>query len=200
MSQQAVDPKQRAQNRKVVSGLVLLFAAPVILAYVAHYMGWFKVATQNHGTLLEAPYPHFEQFEWANADGEKLHFRDFETLWWWIYLPQSNECLETCDLTVKWLTRNHLALGKNSDKLKRLVVFPSDVSYEDKVENAEKIILAKGSAEGKDTRLERGKVYLMDPHGNVFMKYEPVNNQDEAIASSKGLRDDVRKAIKVTGL
>ena len=40
----------------------------------------------------------------------------------------------------------------------------------------------------------------MDPHGNVFMQYEPVNNQDEAIASSKGLRDDVRKAIKVTGL
>ncbi|GAA0206075.1 hypothetical protein GCM10009123_11930 [Kangiella japonica] len=200
MSQQAVDPKQRAQNRRVVSGLVLLFAAPVILAYVAHYMGWFNVATQNHGTLLEAPYPHFEQFEWVSAEDEQLHFRDFETLWWWIYLPESNECAETCDLTVKWLTRNHLALGKNADKLKRLVVFPTAVSYVEKVEDAEKIILAKGSAKASRNSLERGKVYLMDPHGNVFMQYEPVNNQEEAIARSKGLRDDVRKAMKVTGL
>lgn len=200
MSQQAVDPKQRAQNRRVVSGLVLLFAAPVILAYLAHYMGWFNVATQNNGTLLEAPYPHFEKFDWVSADGEELHFRDFETLWWWIYLPQADECDAQCDLTVKWLTRNHLALGKNTDKLKRLVVFPGAVSYQEKVQEADKIVLAKGNAQGDGASLERGKVYLMDPHGNIFMQYEPVSTQDEAIANSKGLRDDVRKAMKVTGL
>jgi cytochrome oxidase Cu insertion factor (SCO1/SenC/PrrC family) len=200
MTQPAVDPKQRGKNRRVVSGLVLLFAAPVILAYIAHYMGWFNVATQNNGTLLKAPYPHFEKFEWATADDEKLHFKDFETKWWWVYLPESDECLQTCDTTIKWLTRNHLALGKEADKLKRLVVFPSQVIYQDKVEQADKIILAKGKAQGDGTQLERGKVYLMDPHGNLFMQYEPVNNQDEAIATSKGIRDDVRKAMKITGL
>lgn len=200
MSQQAVDPKQRTKNRRVVSGLVLLFAAPVILAYIAHYMGWFNVATQNNGTLLEAPYPQFEQFEWSGTDNEPLHFRNFETKWWWVYLPESDECLKTCDTTIKWLTRNHLALGKEADKLKRLVVFPSQINYQDKVEEADKIVLAKGSATGQETSLERGKVYLMDPHGNLFMQYEPVNNQEEAVASSKGIRDDVRKAMKVTGL
>ncbi len=200
MSQQAVDPKQRTKNRRVVSGLVLLFAAPVILAYVAHYMGWFNVATQNNGTLLQTPYPHFEQFEWTSADGETLHFRDFETKWWWVYIAESDDCATTCDTTIKWLTRNHLALGKQADKLKRLVVFPSQVNYQDKVEDADKIVLGKGSAKNATSELERGKVYLMDPHGNLFMQYEPVNNQEEAIASSKGLRDDARKAMKVTGL
>ena len=204
MSQQAVDPKQRTKNRRVVSGLVLLFAAPVILAYIAHYMGWFNVATQNNGTLLKAPYPHFEQFEWTSADDETLHFKDFETKWWWVYLPESDDCSQTCDTTIKWLTRNHLALGKQADKLKRLVVFPSQVNYQDKVEEADKIVLAKGAIErgpdSKTSSLERGKVYLMDPHGNLFMHYEPVKNQEEAIATSKGIRDDVRKAMKVTGL
>lgn len=200
MSQQTVDPKQRTKNRRVVSGLVLLFAAPVILAYVAHYMGWFNIATQNNGTLLEAPYPHFEQYQWQTAEGEKLHFREFETKWWWVYLPKSDDCSQTCDTTVKWLTRNHLALGKQADKLKRLVVFPSQVIGQEKVEDADKIVLAKGSIAGGNPQLQRGKVYLMDPHGNLFMQYEPVHTQDEAIASSKGLRDDVRKAMKVTGL
>ncbi|GAA4359027.1 hypothetical protein [Kangiella marina] len=200
MSQQAVDLKQRTKNRRVVSGLVLLFAAPVIVAYIAHYMGWFNVATQNNGTLLKAPYPHFEQFEWTSTEDDKLHFRDFETLWWWIYLPQSDDCAETCETTVQWLTRTHLTLGKQADKLKRLVVFPSQVNYQDKVEDADKILLAKGSATNPTSSLERGKVYLMDPHGNIFMQYDAVNNQEEAIASSKGIRDDARKAMKITGL
>lgn len=200
MSQQAVDPKQRASNRRVVSGLVLLFAAPVILAYIAHYMGWFNIATQNNGKLLQSPYPHFEQFQWTSAEGEPLHFRDYETLWWWIYLPQSDACETTCETTIKWLTRTHLTLGKEADKLKRLVVFPSKVNYQEKVENTDKILLAQGPARNNASELERGKVYLMDPHGNIFMQYEPVSTQEEAKASSKGIRDDVRKAMKVTGL
>ena len=205
MSQQTVDPKQRRNNRRVVSGLVLLFAAPVILAYVAHYMGWFNVATQNHGTLLKAPYPHFEHFEWSSNDEQPLHFRDFETYWWWIYVAQSDDCSVTCDTTIKWITRNHLALGKDAEKLRRLVVFPSKVNYSDKIEASDKILLAKGSAEGSNSEgtavsLERGKVYLMDPHGNIFMQYDSVSNQEEAIATSKGFREDVRKAMKITGL
>ncbi|AOE48998.1 hypothetical protein [Kangiella sediminilitoris] len=200
MSQQTVDPKQRKSNRRVVSALVLLFAAPVILAYIAHYMGWFNIATQNNGKLLESPYPHFEQFEWSSASGDPLHFRDFETLWWWVYIPQSDDCGNTCEMTIKWLTRTHVTLGKEAEKLKRLVVFPSEVNYQDKVEDADKIVLARGSAKNSETELERGKVYLMDPHGNIFMQYDSVSTQEEAKASSKGIRDDVRKAMKVTGL
>jgi len=200
MSQQPVDPKQKTKNRRVVSGLVLLFAAPVLLAYVANYMGWFKMATKNNGTLIESPVPNFQQFQWASAKGDPLHFKDFETLWWWVYLPESDDCLKTCETTIQWLTRTHVTLGKQSDKLKRLVVFPSQVQYQDKVEDAEKIILGQGSAKNTTSELERGKVYLMHPNGDIFMQYEPVHNQDEAIATSKGLRDDVRRAMKITGL
>ena len=114
MSQQTVDPKVRSQNRKVVSALVLVFAAPVILAYVAMHMGWFQVATKNNGTLLESPYPHFGQFQWYGVDDEPLHFKDFETQWWWIYFPEQNTCDEACELNIHWLTQTHATLGKES--------------------------------------------------------------------------------------
>lgn len=200
MSQQPVDPKQKTKNRRVVSGLVFLFAAPVILAYIANYMGWFNVAKNNNGTLLQTPVPNFQQFEWVGADEKALHFKDFETLWWWVYLPKSNDCSTTCQITIKWLTRTHLTLGKESDKLKRLVVFPSEIQYQDKVDDAEKIILAQGPAKSAKSQLARGKVYLMHPNGDIFMQYDAVHTKEEAIATSKGLRDDVRRAMKITGL
>lgn len=203
MSQQTVDPKVRSHNRKVVSALVLVFAAPVILAYVAMHMGWFHVATKNNGTLLDTPYPHFDQFEWFGVDEQPLHFKDFETQWWWIYFPEQNTCDAACELNIHWLTQTHATLGKESEKLTRLIVFPDDIIYEYKVQDSEQLRLARGNGQptiGDGVQLETGKIYLMDVHGNIFMRYEPVADEQEAMMRSKGLRDDVRRAIKSTGL
>ena len=80
---------------------------------------------------------------------------------------------------------------------------PDDIIYEDKVKDNEQLRLARGNGQptkGDGVQLEAGKVYLMDVHGNIFMRYEPVANEQEAVMRSKGLRDDVRRAIKATGL
>ena len=203
MSQPAVDPKVRRQNRKVVSALVLLFAAPVILAYVAFHMGWFNVATKNKGTLLPSPYPRFEQFQWFDADSKALHFKDFETQWWWIYFPESNQCDSTCELNMHLLTQTHAGLGKESEKITRLVIFPSEIKYTDRVENEQQLRLAKGDGrptEGDGAQLESGKIYIMDVHGNIFMQYSSAGSEDEAKVRSRELRDDIRRAFKATGL
>ncbi|NVK22873.1 MAG: hypothetical protein HWD86_10165 [Kangiellaceae bacterium] len=207
MSQPAVDPnvdqKQRSQNRKVVSALVLLFAAPVILAYVAFHMGWFNAASKNKGTILPSPYPRFEQFQWFDSEGQELHFKNFETRYWWIYFPQTNECDSQCDINMRLLTQTHAGLGKESEKLTRLVVFPSDIQYVDKVEKPEQLQLAKGNGQptqGDGAQLEAGKIYAMDVHGNIFMQYEPVTNEEEAKLRSKDLRTDIRRVMKTTGL
>lgn len=136
-------------------------------------------------------------------DDEPLHFKDFETQWWWVYFPEQNTCDEACELNIHWLTQTHATLGKESEKLTRLIVFPDDIIYEDKVQDSEQLQLARGNGQptvGEGAQLESGKIYLMDVHGNIFMRYEPVTDEQEAIMRSKGLRDDVRRAIKATGL
>ncbi len=193
----------RSQNRRVVSGLIFLFVVPVILAYVAFYQGWFTQPTRNHGTLLESPYPRFEQFSWFNAEGEPLHFRDFETQWWWLYFPASNECDEVCELNMEFLARTHQGMGKRVEKLTRLAIFPSEILYAERIEKFEQLQLAKGNGQphiGDKVKLKPGKIYAMDVHGNIFMQYEAVKTQDEARMRAKDLRDDIVRAMRNTGL
>ncbi len=198
-----LDEQTKRQNRRVISGLVLLFVVPVVLAYTAFYMGWFEQPTRNKGTLLESPYPRFEQFTWMNQAGEPLHFKDFETQWWWIYFPKTNQCDAECELNMAFLTRTHQGLGKRIEKLTRMAIFPSDIQYADRVEKAEQLRLAKGTGQahiGDGVQLEAGKIYAMDVHGNIFMQYEPVATEEEARMKAKDLRDDIVRAMRNTGL
>ncbi len=211
-----LDEKTKRQNRRVISGLFLLFVVPVVLAYTAYYMGWFTQATKNKGVLLEKvyqcprdempdepSYPCFENFAWTDADGNPLHFKNFETQWWWIYFPKSNECDAECDLNMEFLARTHQGLAKRIEKLTRLAVFPSEVNYTDPLEKPEQLQLAKGNGQphiGSGAKLEAGKIYAMDVHGNIFMQYEPVKTEEEARLKAKDLRDDIVRAMRNTGL
>lgn len=198
-----LDEQTKRQNRRVISGLVLLFVLPVVLAYTAFYMGWFTQATKNKGTLLEYPYPNFGQFTWFNQEGEQLHFRDFETQWWWLYFPKSNECDAECELNMEFLSRTHQGLGKRIEKLTRLAIFPSEIKYSERAEKTEQLQLAKGNGQahiGDGAQLELGKIYAMDVHGNIFMQYEPAKTLEEARMKAKDLRDDVVRAMRNTGL
>lgn len=197
------DEQTKKQNRRAVSGLVILFIVPVVLAYVAYYQGWFTQATRNNGTLLESPYPRFEQFSWLDAQGEPLHFKEFETQWWWIYLPESNLCDAKCELNLEFLTRSHQGLAKRIEKLTIMMIFPDDIQYGERVKNTEQLRLAKGTGQphiGEGANLESGKIYAMDVHGNIFMKYDAVKTQDEAMQQSKALRDDIVRVMRNTGL
>lgn len=193
--QPELSPAQRRASRRTMLAMVFLFVTPVVLAYIAQQMDWFNTATRHNGTLMESPYPQFEQFDWQDAQGEDLHFKDFETQWWWVYLPAANECDAHCELNMEFLTRSHSGLAKKAEKLTRLVVFPSEVVYQDRVKNQEQLRLAKGSSNA----LERDKIYAMDVHGNIFMQYDTVKDLEEATERSKGLRDDMRHAMKMTG-
>ncbi len=211
-----LDEKTKRQNRRVISGLVLLFVVPVILAYTAFYMGWFEQPTRNQGVLLEKTYqcprdggeseksyPCFEHFAWFDEAGQPLHFKDFETQWWWVYFPKSNECDQECELNMNFLTRTHLGLGKRIEKLTRLAVFPNQILYTDRVAKPEQLKLARGNGNahiGKGVQLEIGKIYAMDVHGNIFMQYEPVKTEEEARMKAKDLRDDIVRAMRNTGL
>lgn len=202
-SVQPLDDKTKRENRRVISALVLLFVVPVVLAYTAFYMGWFNQATKNKGTLLESPYPRFEQFTWLDEKGEPLHFKDFETQWWWLYFPESNECDAQCELNMTFLARTHQGLGKRIEKLTRMAIFPSDIQYGERVEKPEQLKLAKGNGQahiGSGASLELGKIYAMDVHGNIFMQYEPVKNETEARMKAKDLRDDIVRVMRNTGL
>ncbi len=205
-SQQAATSEleqNRRKNRQVISALVLLFVVPVVLAYVAFYQGWFNQATRNHGELLESPYPRFEQFQWYGADGQPLHFKDFETQWWWLYFPKSNQCDAECEVNMEFLSRTHQGLGKRIEKLTRLVIFPSENRYAEKNEKPEQLQIAYGNGQahlGEGAALELGKIYAMDVHGNIFMQYEPVENLEQARVKAKDLRDDIVRAMRNTGL
>lgn len=193
----------KRKNRQVISGLVVLFVVPVILAYTAFYMGWFNQPTKNKGVLLESPYPRFEQFAWFDEAGEALHFKDFETQWWWLYFPESNQCNAECELNMSFMARVHQGLGKRVEKLTRMAIFPDEIQYADRVEKKLQLRLAKGNGKphiGDGVQLEVGKIYAMDVHGNIFMQYEPVKNEQEARMKAKDLRDDIVRAMRNTGL
>ena len=48
--------KTQSKNRLILIAVLLLFAAPLVIAFVLNQQGWHPQNTRNSGTLVEPPY------------------------------------------------------------------------------------------------------------------------------------------------
>jgi len=110
------------RNRWVPLAIVLLFAAPMLIAVLLNYSGWQPGATRNHGTMVQPPVD-IGATPVTLAAGGKLDWRDPQWHWNLVALP-NGACGADCQKQLAAVMRMRLTLGRNAERLHVLYLGP----------------------------------------------------------------------------
>lgn len=179
------------QNRKRLglALIVLLFAAPIVTAYVLNAIGWRPSGMRNYGTLVEPP----QDLTTARLlldDGKPLGWKDDEWSWTLVALTAPG-CAERCLERIDELRRARLTLNQNAYRV-RIVVLDETLpgSALDRLKPVQRA--RDGDARLADWRPKTdGDVaaVLIDPHGFLVLSYP-------AGYDANRLRKDLARLIK----
>lgn len=111
------------RNRLIPIAIVLVFAAPMLIAALLNYSGWQPGATRNHGILVQPP-ADISAAPVTLASGARLDWRDPQWHWNLIALP-NGACAEACQAQLAAVLRMRLTLGRNAERLHVLYLGPA---------------------------------------------------------------------------
>jgi hypothetical protein len=178
----------RNKNRLVLVLVALVFAAPLLVAYVMNREGWRPQQTRNSGILVEPPRD-VTTASVTLADGTKLMWRDPQWHWTLLALPGA-QCAAQCQARLDEVLRMHITLGRNAERL-RLVYLGPALPNEYLAARAawqagqdDTGALAEYRAQGDDALA----LALVDPNGLLMLRYSQGY-------SAQGLRSDIQKLL-----
>lgn len=172
-------------NRWVLVLLVLLFVLPVVLATLLYLAGWRPSSSGNHGELIQ-PARQVEVLSLQTLDGRPAHFGELRGKWIMVQFGSSS-CPEACMKNIHVMRQVHAALAKEVGRVQRVFIATDKGMAESlrakladypemQVWTGEKKALAEvwqsfGMAAGQAA--ERQGIYLLDPLGNLILRYPP---------------------------
>lgn len=179
------------QTRKRI-GLILimlLFAAPLITAFVLNAVGWRPAGTRNYGELIQPPVD-LTGARFVLADGKPLQWKDADWSWTIFALPGPG-CAQKCLERIDELRRARLTLNQNSFRV-RVVVLDESLSAE-KLAALNPVMTAQ-DADAKLASLRTAAaddviVAFADPHGFLVLRYP-------AGYDGNKLRKDLARLVK----
>ena len=96
--------------------IMLVFAAPLLVALALNLAGWRPEKTRNYGTLVQPPVD-VSAVPVAIAGGGKLDWRDPQWHWTLLALPDG-ACGEPCQTRLAEVMRMRITLGRNAERLR----------------------------------------------------------------------------------
>jgi cytochrome oxidase Cu insertion factor (SCO1/SenC/PrrC family) len=198
-----LEPRQIRRQRRVLIGIALLFFAPLGLAFFLYYgIGWRPGGHLNHGELIQPALPlpglALPTAEPAGA-GDGVTRADFlKGKWTLLYFGPGN-CPSACQTDLYDTRQVRAALGKDSERVQRVFLAAGDLGDMRLIQTehpdlttvrataaaAPFVGLLRRSQQG---RAADGRIYLIDPLGNLMMSYAPD-------AAPKGMLEDLKRLL-----
>ena len=189
------------RNPYTVWFVVLAFIAPVALAYVMFFFVDVK-SFINKGEILN-PIVHISSFELKDSENVIIPQAEL-TYKWRIISFIGKDCDQQCEKRLFDTRQIHTSLGKDQHRLSRMFIHlqPAGADLTKLIaETHSKAIEVYGDAEiiidvfGNNIRSDAGimnnEVYIMDPMGNVMMRF----TQDQP---NKEFLHDLKKLLKAS--
>ena len=182
----AIDPVVRRNSRIKLISIIAIFAVPLILAsiylQVVRTSGG-ELGLTSRGQLIQPAVP-LTEFTLNQQEGE-FNLDSVRGSWTLLYMP-AGECLDACKLNLYHMRQVRLALNHRMDRVQRAVLLesPEQLSDELVAEHAGLMIATGAStdqaalrgqiaaAEASMTALPDA-IYLIDPFGNVMLRFPP---------------------------
>jgi hypothetical protein len=151
--------------------IVLLFAAPIVTAYILNAAGWRPAGMRNYGTLVE-PAQDLTDAKFTLDDGTPLTWEDNEWSWTLIALT-GPDCADQCRAKLDELRRARLTLNQNARRV-RVVVLDATLP-ESALAPLKPVERARDTddklAPFRPTQSDDVSAVLVDPHGFLILEY-----------------------------
>lgn len=193
-------PQPRSRSQFWI--LIAVFFAPLVIAFVLYYGvdGWRPAGQTNYGELIQPPRP-VPSIELSSLNGEPLSENFFKGKWTLVYIG-SGACDTRCREALTLMRQTRLALNDDMPRVQRLFLASSECCDRTYLENEHPGLLV-GTLEGAGGEQlrgvfklaapveEAGRIFIVDPLGNLMMSYA-------RSAEPKGLLQDMKKLLKLS--
>src|SRR3954447_18402985 len=200
MSTEPPGPRARAQ----LWILLLIFFGPLGIAFLLYYGAhdWKPKHTTNRGDLIDPARP-LPNSALSDPNGGTLAPQLLRGKWTLLYIGDG-QCDPRCHEALTLIRQTRLALGEDMHRVQRLFLVTGDCCDQTYLTREhEGLILARAddaaaagiislfpSYDGMRVA-EAGRIYIVDPLGNLMMSYSPA-------VPSKGLLEDLKKLLKLS--
>ena len=171
--------------------LMALFAAPIAASFLA-YRYSHRPPTANHGELLLPPAEVLSR-PFERAGGGTFSFTELRGRWV-LVAADSGACPEACQRKLYLVRQVRLAMGRNAERIARVFVIDDgkapDLAALAPYAGTEVVLRPPGVAPAP-ILADRSHVYLVDPHGNVMMRWD-------AKAEPKGMIRDLELLLRAS--
>jgi len=178
----------RNRNRIGLILILLLFAAPLLTAYVLNTLGWRPAGMRNYGTLIEPPQD-LSAARFVEDDGKPIAWKDEDWSWTIFALPGPS-CAKACLERIDELRRARLTLNQNAFRVRVVVLGDVDAAA---LAAMKPVIHARDAdatlAALRPDGADEVAVAFADPHGFLVLRY-PVGYDGNK------LRKDLARVIK----
>jgi len=180
-------PKTRKRIGLIL--IMLLFAAPLIAAYVLNAIGWRPAGTRNYGEMIQPPLD-LGGARFVLADGKALQWKD-EDWSWTIFALTGPGCAQRCLERLDELRRVRLTLNQNAYRVR--VVVLDDALPAEKLAALSPVVAARDAdarlASLRPAAADEVAAAFADPHGFLVLSYP-------AGYDANKLRKDLARLVK----
>jgi cytochrome oxidase Cu insertion factor (SCO1/SenC/PrrC family) len=202
--------KSGARTRLVI--VFLLFATPMIAAYLLYYLGWRPETVNPHGQLVTPARP-VENIGLLSLDGKPVEFRELRTHWLLIYFNRA-ECTAACENALLVMRQTIAGLGREAHRAKGVMIaeqpardwlkyqlkdYPGITVLTGPTQNLARLAKVFETSYASDPRdnplgnplAGTNRLYIVDPLGNFLMSF-PLD------ADPSGLRKDLARLLRLS--
>jgi len=200
-----IDDAQRRRGRRQLMLLASLFFVPLLVAFWLYYggSGWRPVGGTNKGDLIDPAVP-LPAVTLAQPDGTRTPADFLQGKWTIAYLGDG-ACDERCRKALYLSRQTWISLNKDMDRVQRVFLATGtrvDTQYV-AAEHVDLLVAIVGDDADSKALLAQfpaldgvapaaaGRLYLIDPLGNLVLSYS-------AAAPDKALLTDVKKLLKLS--
>lgn len=177
--------------------IVAVFVAPVLVAGAWYFMAPRMAPTAPaHGSLITPALP-LESFTVARRDAEPYTLADLRGHWTML-LPLGSRCGQDCQQRLYDTRQIHDALGEDRIRVRRLAFAPDGrrtPGLAALLDQHPRLTVLEQPGDGALARqlpeAAPGTVFLIDPHGNLMMRFAPD-------VAADGMLDDLEHLLKVS--
>lgn len=190
----ATPPANVRRTRLTLIVIFALFALPFVLAWVLNFVGHFTPGTTvNHGALIQPVRPVTADglVDLQNAALDKDYFKGE----WVLLFRHAGDCADACHQALYVLRQVRLAQGKNIDRVKRLLLLEGATTpawADEVVRHYPGLDIARAATPGASAAFPAaGRIYLVDPLGNLMMEYA-------LDADPRGMIKDLERLLRIS--
>jgi cytochrome oxidase Cu insertion factor (SCO1/SenC/PrrC family) len=192
-------PEQIATGRRRLVLLAALFFVPLGLSFALYYGGlWRPQGNTNKGELIDPARP-LPETALTLADGTQSSPKILQGKWTWVYVGDG-ACDTRCQTALTDIRQAQLLLVEKANRVQRAFLYTGEsvnTEYLNRehpgltVARFDATVLAPHFTLNNVTPDNAGRLYLVDPLGNLMMSYP-------ADAPSMGLLQDIKKLLKLS--